>query len=423
MTLSVPSPSRSPKLRAVSVWIIALLFLPALIAIESVALHGYAQTAPGTADFFARWYGATELIQRGRNPYDREIELEAQKILFGRPTHPDEDQVNFAYPLYVIYLFWPLTFAPYDWAQAIWMTVLQFALIGGTLLLFPLFRWRPPPLYFALTVLWSVLFYPGARAIMLGQFSIIVFLSLAIALWGLATGRDRLAGAVLPLATIKPQMIFLIIPFILLWAWQQKRHQFLLAFGICAAILALTSILWVPQWPLQFLTNLNAYSGYVGHGSPLENMTARFVPGLDQWLNPLITVLLVGLMLWLWAQALFKQPESFLWVAIWTLLISNLVAFRSATTNHVTLYLALFLLFKRLSPAGKSAWRVLLFQLAAAVGLWTLFFNTIDHARGSNFEAIFMHGLMPALLTAWFLLDWTALKSLAPPFKTTDHAQ
>lgn len=421
MNLSRPSPA--PKRRAFPLWIIALLFLLALMAIESVALHRYAQMAPGTADFFARWYGATELVQRGRNPYDREIELEAQKILFGRLTRPDEDQVNFAYPLYVIYLFWPLTFVPYPWAQAVWMVVLQFALIGGTLLLFPLFRWKPAPLYFALTVLWSVLFYPGARAMMLGQFSIFVFLGLAVALWGLFTGRDQLAGAVLPLATVKPQLIFLILPFILLWAWRQKRHQFLAAFAVSATALLLTSLLWVPDWPRRFLGNLTAYSGYVGFGSPLENMTARFAPGLDQWLNPLITALLAGLMLWLWAQALFKQPESFLWAALWTLLIGNLIAFRSATANHVTLYPALFLLLKRLSPAGKSAWGALLFQIAATVGLWALFFTTIDHSRGSNFEAVFMHGLLPALLIIWFLLDWKNLRALTPPFKPTDHAQ
>lgn len=32
---------------------------------------------------------------------------------------------GFAYPLYVLFLFWPLVYVPYDWAQALWMVTLQ----------------------------------------------------------------------------------------------------------------------------------------------------------------------------------------------------------------------------------------------------------------------------------------------------------
>ena len=64
-----------------------------------------------------------------------------------------------------------------------------------------------------------------------------------------------------------------------------------------------------------------------------------------------------------------------------------------------------------------------MFQNVATVGLWALFFTTIDHARGSNFEAVFMHGLLPALLIVWFLLDWKNLRALTPLFKPTDYAQ
>ncbi|OQY34817.1 MAG: hypothetical protein B6243_05260 [Anaerolineaceae bacterium 4572_5.2] len=400
----------SPKYKQ---WLIITLLLLFLMAAESAAMHRYALVAPGTADFFARWYGGKELVLHERNPYDREIELEAQQAMFGRHTRPDEDQVNFAYPLYTIYLFLPLTLVPYSWAQAIWMVVLQFSLMGGTLILFDLAKWRPRLWLFIVTLFWSIFFYPGARAIMLGQFSILVFLFLTIAVWGLMNGHDRLAGAILPLATIKPQMVFLVIPLLLLWAWRQKRWQFIVAFGASTAVLLLTSLLWVPDWIFRFLGNLSAYSGYVGFGSPLENMTARLLPALDQWLNPLIAALLAGLLLWQWWLALTRKPKDFLWAIIWTLLIGNLIAFRSATANHVTLYLTIFIIFKRLAPVwqGKA---VAALQLAGTVFLWVLFLTTIDKSRGSNFEAIFMHGLLPTVLIIAYLLDWQKLKAITP---------
>jgi len=410
--------SSKNKLQA---WVLIAAFVIVLIAVESVAMHRvYAARVQGTADFFARWYGAKELVLRGRNPYDRQIDLEAQEILFGRQTRPDEDQVNFAYPLYVVYFFWPLTLVPYSWAQAIWMVVLQFCLLGSTILLFDLLRWRPRTGLFIATLLWSLYFYPGTRAIMLGQFSVIVFLCMTVTFWSMMKGHDRLAGAFLALTTIKPQMVFLIIPLILLWCLRRKRWSFIVAFGISSLLLLLSSMLWVPDWPLRFLNNITAYSDYVGFGSPLENMTAQFAPGFDQILNPLVIVVLGGFMLWLWWGVLFKDPEDFIWAANWTLLIGNLIAFRSATANHVVLYLAMMLIFKRWLGA-RFEWRILAIQIISSVFLWMLFLNTIDTTRGENFEAIFMHGLMPTILIIYYCLDWRALKLVTPKLSVIAH--
>jgi hypothetical protein len=396
-------------------WLLLGLFLLFLMAAESYFIYEvYTTRFPGTADFFSRWYGARELILNGRNPYADDVEAETQLAMFGAKRSPDQDQVNFAYPLYTIYLFWPLTFVPYAWAQAIWMVILQFILLGTTSLLFSLTYWKPPSWLFNLTLLWALFFYPGARAIMLGQFSIIVFLSVIIAIWGLIHGKEKIAGAILPLATIKPQMVFLLIPFVLLWAWRQKRWTFITAFGVSMLILLLTSLIWLPDWPLHFFNVALAYADYVNHGSPLENMTARFLPSFDHLLNPTLSVMLIALLLWQWGLALTRQPDSFLWVINLTLLVSNLIAFRSATTNHVVLYLTMFLLFKRLAPAS---WKIVILQLTSLVGLWVLFVATIDKARAHNFEAIFMHGFLPTLLIIYTLLDWYALKAITPKVK------
>lgn len=394
-------------------WFVIGIFVFVIMAAESYLVYQtYSTRVAGTADFFSRWYGAKELIIHGRNPFDREIDREIQMLMFGRYSSQNEDQVGFAYPLYTIFLFWPLVFTPYAWAQAVWMVILQFALMGSAMLLMAIIRWRPPAWLFILTIFWSLFFYSGARAILLGQFSIIVALSILVSVWALQQGKDALAGSVLALATIKPQMVFLAIPFILLWAWRQHRWGVIRGFFIAMAILLATSIFWVPDWPLRFYNNIFAYAQYVDHGAPLENMTEQFASSVDHVLNPILSIALIGLMLWQWWLALTSQPERFLWVLNWTLLVSNLVAFRSATTNHVTLYLTLFLIFKRLAQSG---WQVALVQLSSIVGLWVLFLTTIDTNRGENFEAIFMHGLLPSILIIYTLLDWRALKRATPP--------
>ena len=403
-------------------WIFITALLLVLFIGEAIALHGFAVENPGTADFFARWYGGKELVLHGRNPYDREIDREAQKIMFGRYTRPDEDQVNFAYPLYTVYLFFPLTFVPYAWAQAIWMTVLQFALIALIALTLHLSGWKPSLIMLAATILWGVFFYPGARAIMLGQFSILVALAVMAAVWGLLSGREWPGGAVLSLATVKPQMVFLVIPFLLLWAWKQKQWRFIAGFGSALAGLVITSLIWVPDWIFRFVNNIGAYSAYVGFGNPLENLTARFAPGVDHLLNPLITAALLGLMLYLWYRTLTAHPEEFLWTLSWTLLVGSLVAFRSATANHVILYLPLMLVFKRLNALKWGTLWVLAAQWGLTAALWTIFLTTIDETRADNFEAVFMHGLLPAALISLYLLDWRGLKRYARlPLRATNN--
>jgi hypothetical protein len=120
---------------------------------------------------------------------------------------------------------------------------------------------------------------------------------------------------------------------------------------------------------------------------------------------------LLALLLWQWGLALSTQADSFLWVINITLLISNLIAFRSATTNHIVLYLTMFILFKRLSPAH---WKIVAIQLVSLIGLWILFATTIDKSRAHNFEALFMHGFLPVLLLVYSLLDWSKLKAITP---------
>jgi len=405
-----------------ALWILISALLLGIFAVEVFALHGYAVESPGTADFFARWYGGKELVLHGRNPYDREIDLEAQKIMFGRYSRPDEDQVNFAYPLYTVYLFWPLTFVRYAWAQAIWMTVLQFSLVALTALTLVLSTWKPHLGVLASTIVWGVFFYPGARAIMLGQFSILVSLAALIAVWGLLTDRGGLGGSALALATIKPQMVFLVIPFLLLWAWRRRQWRFIAGFGGTLAVLGISSLLWVPDWIFRFVNNIGAYSQYVGFGNPLENLTARFAPGWDHLLTPLVTAALLALLAYFWYRPLTAHPDEFLWALTWTLLIGNLIAFRSATANHVMLYLPLIFVFKRLYALKWGALWTVLVQWGLAIALWMIFLTTIDKTRGHNFEAVFMHGLLPAVLILVYLLDWRNLRRVSfsqPPASTS----
>jgi hypothetical protein len=393
-------------------WLMVGLLLLLLFVIDTYAMYAvFASRYPGAADFFPRWFGGRVLLLEGRNPYDRDVALEAQLGLFGRYTEPWEDQVAFAYPLYTLFLFWPLVYTSYAIAQAVWMVGLQFVLILATILCLKLVRWQPPLWLLALTLLWAVIFYPGARSIMLGQFSAIVFGFLAASLFAFDRQRDYLAGACLALTTVKPQMVFMVIPFVLLLALSRRRWRVIIGFGGALVLLTLAGMLLVPTWPVDFYSGLFAYSGYVGFYSPIENLTRTFAAPIALPLANGLSVILIGLMLWAWWQMWRKKPGWSVYALMLTLIIGSLVAFRSATTNHVILYLPLLLWFRRISQLGPAGnWVVLGVQTGLNLMLWFLFIRFII---GVNFEHPFMHGFLPLLLLLLYLADWRGLFGVA----------
>ncbi|MBN1221446.1 MAG: DUF2029 domain-containing protein [Anaerolineae bacterium] len=414
--MSNPADARSVRLRkqSFSQWFVLIVLLCGLILAESFALYTvFTSKFPGGNDFFVRWLGGREYLLNGTNPFDRSVAEQAQLAMFGRLTTPqDKDQAYFAYPLYTFYFYLPLSLLPYPWARAIWMTLLQFMLMGIILLSIQLSGWRPPRWLWWATLLWGILFYNGARAIILGQFSILVGLALLLALWSLEQRRDVWAGVFLSLTTIKPQMVILVLVFLLLWTLVQQRWRIIVSFTVSLLVLVVSSMLLIPTWPLDFVRNAIAYSNYVAFGTPLENLLHYFLPAA------IVAPLTVGLsalfflaLLPGWWLALRGWPGAYTWAIMSTLIVGSLITFRSATTNQVILYLPLFFFFRRLtlySPFRATKWinpTVVLIEVGLAVLMWGTFMALLE----GNWEHVMMHGLVPALLLLLYAFDWRAL--------------
>ena len=418
----INSPTRQPLNQPRIVWLILVVLFLLLVAVESYALYTiFTSKFTGGNDFFVRWLGGREYLLHGTNPFDQSVAEKAQIAMFGRLAQPgDKDEAYFAYPLYTLYFYWPLSLIPYAWAQAIWMTLLQFMLLAITILSIWLARWRPPTWLFFLTVFWGIFFYNGARAIILGQFSILVGLALLLALWAIEKERYAWAGVFLSITTIKPQMVFLVLVFLLLWALVRHRWRLLISFGVSMLALMVSSMALVPTWPLDFVNNAIAYSDYVAFGTPLENLLQFFLPvSIAGPLTIGLSILFFLALLPGWWLAL-RNPtapvatgrqmrgDAYTWAIMSTLLVGSLITFRSATTNQVILYLPLFFFFQRLTLSPLSG-RVSLIAVVIEVGLlifmWSVFTITLE----GNWEHVMMHGLLPAILLVLYIVDWRGL--------------
>ena len=362
---------------------LVLLLMVGLLLVGDVGVTYALFTSryPGANDFASRWGGARAFWFDGLSPYSDEATRQIQLLVYGRPILPEEEQEfdpgPFAYPFYTVFLLWPLVWLPYPWAEAVWLVVLEACLCAGLLLALRIHGWWPPRWLLACTAVWAFLFYPNARALILGQFAVFVFAMVALALWALRNRQDIVAGLCLALATVKPQMLFLLVPLLLWWAARKRRWTFGGSFLGWMGLLLGTSWLAEPGWMTGFLHQVARYPHYTALGSPAWILTHITFPELGSWGEWVLSLAAVGYLLVAWHGSLHEGTEEALgWAIGLCLVVTNLVALRTATTNYVILLLPLVLVFCALQRTRQGCLLVLLVEILLLMGLWGLFLTT-----------------------------------------------
>ena len=359
-------------------WLIGLI-LALLTGYTWATWQFFTRPVPGGNDFIAHLTAWEAYLKHGLNPYSDEAALYTQQVIYGRPALPNEDQNRLTYPFYSIVIHGPFVLVgDYALARAIYMTGLEVALVAGVIMTVKLVGWHPSSLLLALTLGWSILFYPESRGILLGQFAIFGFGALVGVLWLTRQGRAGLGGALLVLTTIKPPLVFLVVPYLLVWAVARRQWRFLAGFGVTLAALGLISWLMLPTWLGDWLYRLRLYSDYTVGQSPIWLLTHQVWPAAGTSGEIGLAAILLAVMLWAWRQALRSdQADRFWWALGVTLAVSNLIVPRSATTNYVLLLVPVLWLFAKIErqPWGWAA--QISFMLVSFIGLWWLHVATV----------------------------------------------
>jgi len=394
-----PECSNWPKVAAFTV-----IGLAVAATTASVLRFAYTAPHPGANDFYIPWHAVRALVIEGRNPYSAEVTRDIQEVLFGGPRPSGTHQFAFAYPLTVLPLLAPLAPLPYDWAEAIWLTLLLGALLGGTFLALRTVGWSPQPLALAGLVLWAILFYPAARALLLGQLAVVVFLLIALTLFLLQRRHWTAAGICLALATMKPQMVTLMILLLAAWAVHQRMWHFAGGFLGTMALLVTIPMLWLPAWPLDFLASMSAYVGYTENTSPVKVTIDLFGLVAPWWEVGFAGALCLFLAVAVWDSAR-RSWANLLPLAALSLIIGLLIFPRTATTNQVLLIIPLLWWVNEVrlrNPLASAGGGLVL--LALLIGGWALFLRTA-HSAGA--ESPLMYAPFP----------WVALLLTVPWFR------
>lgn len=375
--------------------------------------YSFSNNNPGGNDFLVHYVGTRALLMEGISPYSDEVAIRIQTAAYGHPAQGDEHELRVAYPLYSVLLFLPFSLIQnYILARAVWMTALELALITMTFVAMILAEWKPPLWQQGVILLFSLTWYHAIRGVVNGNAVILVALMLAVIFLLIRDKKDKFAGFLLAITTIKPQLVVLLIPFIIIWSLYQRRWILVKWFFGTLAACILFGIILIPDWILQNLWEILKYPTYNPAGT-LAAALSEWSPGLESPLRWGIFISLGVLLVYEWWAGRKGRFERFLWVAFLTLAISQWIGIQTDPGNFIILFPAIILILSIWDKRWKKRGALIVSSALAMLffGLWFLFIITIQRSY-QPIQSPVMFIPLPAI--SLFGLYWIKWWLIAP---------
>lgn len=355
------------------------------------------------SDLYPRWVGARELLLHGRDPYSVEVTHEIQIGYYGRvldrPGDPI-DQQGFAYPVYIVFGLAPTVGMPFAVVQRAFFSILVGVTVGGTLLWMRAVRWKP-----GIAVETSVLLLTfGSLGVMQGlklqQLSVLVAGIIGLGVFLLVKGQWIGAGVILAVATVKPQLMVLLLVWLVIWTVGDLRGRYLWCVSFVGTMIGLfaASEWYLPHWIARFWNAAHEYRRYADSVGVMEKL-------VGPWGGRGFELLALGVTLALCWRGRRERSDSakFVYTTAMVLAATVLLAPTSALYNHVLLVPAVIVLAQnwRKLVQGSRAQRLLAAITAGAI-LWVWVATAV--LTGLTF--IVPRGLVAG---AWAMPLWTVL--------------
>jgi hypothetical protein len=330
--------------------------------VSDAAAH--ARPRGNLSDLYPRWLGARELLLHRRNPYSDEITVEIQKGYYGRAldaarANDPKDRQGFAYPVYVVFVLAPLIGFPFSGVQILFHWLLLALTVASVWLWLLALRWKVPVLEVVAAILLTLGSFPAVQGIKLQQLSLLVAGIMAGAVASVVSGFLFCGGALLAVATIKPQLAWPLVGWLLVWAvsdWRARR-RFVFGFGFVMALFFVGAEIALPGWWRMFVAAVGQYHGYTQNQSVLEVIVDEAV-GVSGRVGHIGGEILAGIAFLVCVPALWKwrrereDSSQFGYAVALLLALTVVVVPMYAPYNQVLLLPAILLLVRNRARLG-----------------------------------------------------------------------
>jgi hypothetical protein len=224
------------------------------------------------------------------------------------------------------------------------------------------------------------------------------------------SGHDELAGLALALSTIIPSAVLLLIGYVVVWSFSQRRWVLLVWLFGSLALLTAGGMLFISDWPLQWLrTLLVAPDPLVGYST--WGVFSEWWPGVGLRLGWVLTgVLGLVLLLEWWLSARKQDYSAFFWAACLTLAASPLTGLPTSPVNYILLLIPLvFIWAVWIERMGRAGLIVTLLTMVLLIALpWAWFGN--NDTTGSMPLAQLLLPLPFFISLGLYWIRWWALR-------------
>lgn len=395
-------------------WVGAVLLSIVFLVLLTIANYQYARNNPGGTDFLVHWLGTRAYFTEGISPYSDQVAVQIQNMVYGRTALPGEHELRVAYPFYSVILFFPLALIQdFTVARAVWMTILEIGLIALTLVSIQLTTWRPKNWMMILLLVFSLLWYHGLRSLINGNVVILIALGVAGAFYAIKNKYDEMAGVLLALTTIKPQVVLLVVLYVLIWAIFQRRYRIIAWFFITMALMVACATLLIPDWIMQNLREVMRYPGYNPPGTPASALATWF-PALGPRIGTIISLAVIVIMIVEWWLARHQEYRHFLWTGCLTLVLSAWSGIQTDPGNFIMMMPAVILFFAILAERWPAISNVI---TASVIGgllvlIWVIFIATLEKSYQPIQSPVLFFPLPLILL---IILYWIRGWAILPP--------
>ena len=358
------------------------LFIPRVVAIGKA--NGYGNDFSFGNDFYQVWLSSRELMQRRLDPYSLQVTRELQTGLYGRtldssrPRDPI-DQRRFPYPAFADLLFWPAAEFPFAEVR-VWIVCMLAALtLASVAIWFRSLDSRPGWKWIAVAALLTISSYPVLEGLYAVQLGLLVAFLLAASLLALRRNRLVLAGFLMALTTVKPQVAALTILYVLLWCLHDWRARGRWGIGFFATMTLLVgaSLAVLPHWIPSWIHTVLAYRHYTSPPVVTEVLTSPLGPRLAGPATTVLTVasIIIAAVVSLRHRAAPADTSSF-WFTVGMLLSITTITILPgpAVYDHIILLPAILLVVRNRADLGAASGPArLLLRIGAVVLFWPYF--------------------------------------------------
>lgn len=348
-------------------------------------------------DFVAFW-SAGRAVARGLSPYDAQVMAVLQS-----PAGYDESFFSpYYYPLWTALVFVPLGVLPLRIAAALWQTLNQMALLGSMMALLVVMDWRLGAMSFAALVCSWVVFHPTLVAFLNGQLSIMILALVSGVLFLLTRERAGIAGCLLALTLIKPQLGIVILPALLGTMVFRRQWIGLLAFCVTLGLMAGLAQVVEPEWISGWLAS-RAEQVVVGRIVPsLWGLAYDLALGAWLWVGGAASGLLLLGFVWAWWHC--RAVEGLPTMLALAVVVGQAIVPFLWTYDQVLLLLPYTM---ALASSGERRQRI---AWQVALGLWAVVLPWILYAVANIRQRVTANALLPlALLVLLVVLKWRTM--------------